>query len=87
MRIATMSTAEIKQEISGLDGNKTTANGDIPVKILKICSDIISPSLKSNYDNTIETNKFPNELKLAGVTPAHLENKPISIVPSVSQNF
>ena len=35
---APMSTAEIMQEISRLDKNKTTANGNIPVKILKICS-------------------------------------------------
>ena len=34
-------TTDIMQEISRLD--KTTANGDIPVKILKICSDITSP--------------------------------------------
>ena len=92
---ATMSTAEIMQEISRLDENKTTANGDIPVKILKICSDIISPSLKSVYDNTIETNKFSNELKLADVAPAHKKDDttrktiycPISIFLSVSKIF
>ena len=30
---APMSTAEIMQEISRLDENKTTANGDIPTKM------------------------------------------------------
>ena len=69
------------QEISRLDENKTTANGDIPVKILKICSDIISP--------------FPNGLKLADVKPALKKDdttkksnyRPISILPSVSKIF
>ena len=69
----------------------TNANGDIPV-ILKICSDIISPFLKNAYD---DTNKNPNGLKLADVTPAHKKDdttkktiyRPISIFPSVSNIF
>ena len=51
--------------------------------------------LKKRHDNTIETNKFPNKLKLADVTPAHKKDDttgktnyhPSSILPSVSKIF
>ena len=89
-----MSTTDIMQEISRLDENKTTANGDIPVKILKICFRYnLATFLKNAYDDTIKTSKFPNGLKLADITPAHKKDdttkktnfRPISLLPSVSK--
>ena len=91
----TTTTTDIMQEINKLDSNKTTAHGDIPVKILKICSDIVSPHLNDIYDNIVKLNEFPNSLKLADVTPAHKKDdttnktnyRPVSILPTISKIF
>ena len=78
----TMSTTDIMQEISRLEENKITANGDIPVKLLKICSDIIAPFLKNANDDTIKTSKFPSGLKLVDVIPAHKKDDATKKTPN-----
>ena len=57
---------EIKQIISDLKNGKTS---DIPIKVTKKCSNIISPILALHFNYLMENGKFPDELKLGKITP------------------
>ena len=90
-----MTATSIREEISNLDCNKTTAVDDIPAKVLKCCADMVSPYLERIYENSVSMNVFPNSLKLADITPAHKKEettkkdnyRPISILPTISKIF
>ncbi len=90
-----MTTTDIKEEIINLDSTKTTAINDIPVKILKICANILTPPLAKINENIINLNNFPTSLKQADITPAYKKGettnkdnyRPISILPNISKIF
>ena len=77
-----------------LDSSKKTS-GDIPIKILKVAAEEISPYLTHCYNMALNTGKFPDELKIADVIPVHKKDdwtdksnyRPISLLPSVSKIF
>ena len=67
----------------------------VPCKLLKLASSIIAPSLTKLFNSCIETETFPDEWKIAKVTPI-LKNgtksnpnnyRPISVLPIVSKLF
>ena len=83
---------EIKKIISELSSSKAS---DIPIRVLKACSDIISPLLFKFYNIFMLKAIFPNMLKVAQVTPINkkgdsqlLENyRPVSMLPIFGKIF
>ena len=48
---------------------KATLSNDIPIKIILQISEIFKDFLSNNFDSCLESRMFPDELKLAKVTP------------------
>ena len=62
--------SDILKETTALNIKKNGTFGNIPTKLLKEVSDICAPALNDIWNNEIITQKsFPNNLKLADVTP------------------
>ena len=67
----------------------------MPTKIIKNNSDIFSRFFQANFNNTIETSTFPEQLKYADVKPVFKKDsrtdkknyRPISILPNVSKTY
>ena len=78
-----------------LDANKASQNSDIPIKLLKENADIFSDFVCASFNSSINTSKFPENLKLADITPAYKKGKkdikgnyrPVSILPNLSKIF
>ena len=85
---------ETYQTIMELDNNKATS-GNIPTKTLKILSREICVPLTDCINSGISNGVFPDELKLADVTPIYKKSdpddkanyRPISILPSLSKVY
>ena len=60
--------------ILSLDGSKATPVGDIPVDILKYTVDIHLPFITKIINVSFENGHFPDELKLAEVSPIFKKN-------------
>ena len=59
----------VSEEIMNLDGCQATRIGDISVDILKSTVDIHLPFITNSINLSIENGCFPEELKLAEVSP------------------
>ena len=85
----------VREEIMNLDGSKDAPIGDISVDILKSTVDIHLPFITNSINLPIEKGCFPEELKLAEVSPIFKrkddlgkENyRPVSVLPHVSKVF
>jgi hypothetical protein len=82
--------------LRNLKANKYTGLDKIPVKILKLASDIIAPSLTFIFNLSLATGIYVDDWKHARVTPIYksedikkkCENyRPISILPIISKVF
>ena len=91
-----MSVIYLSKYTTALNNKKNGTFGNIPTKLLKEVSDICSPALNDIWNNEIITQKsFPNNLKLADVTPVFkkedaslLKNyRPVSVLPVVSKIY
>ena len=61
---------QLKKEVKSLDTKKATTSKNIPVKHLQDCLDVCSQTLHKIINESLTiNNKFPDELKLAEVTP------------------
>ena len=82
------------KEINNLNNTKASQDTDIPTKIIKENSEIFVDFLKNSFNNSVDTNEFPSEMKLANITPVHKKGsknfkenfRPISILPNVIKN-
>ena len=82
-------------EINNLNSKKATPKGNIPVKILKLNSDIITPALTECYNENIKNSTFLNELKNADISPVFKKKdrhdksnyRPVSILPLLLKPF
>ena len=89
-----VSSDDISKIINSIDSTKKTS-GAIPIKIAKLANKKISKDLANCLNECIKQNKFPNELKIAGITPIFKKEdpldktnyRPISILPTVSKIF
>ena len=85
-----MNEVEIIDIIKQIDHNKSS---DFSPKVLKHINHIISPVLKGLFNNCLRLGIFPNELKIAKVTPLFKSGnindmsnyRPISILPVLSK--
>ncbi|NRB81763.1 MAG: reverse transcriptase family protein, partial [Saccharospirillaceae bacterium] len=86
------STDEITEIINNFDNGKAS---DIPVKVIKNSAHILSPVLRRHFNCLMNEGIFPDELKIAKVTPIYkkddeqlMENyRPISTLPIFSKIF
>ena len=73
-----------------MDSTKKTS-GAIPIKIVKLANKKIFKDLANRMNECIKQKKFPNELKIADITPIFKKEdpldktkyRPISILPPV----
>ena len=70
-RFQPTSTEKLKKIIIGLDCNKSNINGSIPENVLKDACDTFIPYLTEIINSSFQNRNFPNELKLAEVTPVY----------------
>ena len=90
-----VSVKEVKKELMNLSSKKVTRKGDIPAKILKDSLSVYTKELTTIINNCLKDGLFPNELKLANVSPAfkkdddlNKENyRPVSIFSHMSKIF
>ena len=82
---------EVCRKLSNLKCNKTTGCDQMPAKVLKIVSRNLATPLASIINASINQSRFPQDLKLADVSPVSEKNdnlnkenyRPVSILPSV----
>ena len=85
----------IVNEVKSLNTKKAITSKNIPAKHLKETFDICSPTLNDIWYNAIIEGFFPNQLKLADITPTFkkgdatcAENyRPVSVLPVVSNIY
>ena len=85
---------DISKIINSMDSTKKTS-GAFPIKIVKLANKKICKHLANCINECIKQNKFPNELKIADITPIFKKEdpldktnyRPISILPTVSKIF
>ena len=67
LRALTVTT--VCELLSQLDEKKAMGLDGVPCKLLKLASSIIGPSLTEIFNSCIHTETFPDEWKIAKVTP------------------
>ena len=85
----------VSEEIMNLDGCQATRIGDISVDILKSTADIHLPFITNSIIFSIKKDCFPEELKLAEVSPIFKKKddldkenyRPVGVLPHVSKVF
>ena len=83
--------SDIEREIRNINPKKATTNNNIPPKILKKSFKVSAPVLNNLFNESIEKNEFPQNLKLADVTPVFKKKdpldktnyRPVSVLPVV----
>ena len=85
----------VLKALKTMKSNKATGPDGIPCRILKIAAEILSPSLTLLFNRSISTGIYPDDWKMARVTPIfkdgardNLSNyRPISIISAVAKVF
>ena len=91
----TVTEAEVKTIILNLNEKKSAVIGSIPCNILKETCDIHMPFLTKLINEAIRVGRFPDELKIAEVTPVFKKSdqlkkenyRPISILSHISKIY
>ena len=85
----------IKNEIKGLNPNKVATYNNIVPNIMRSSAKVTANTLQLLVNNAISNGKFPENLKLADVTPIFKKKDPLdktnyrlfSVLPAVSNIF
>ena len=87
---------DISQRINDLDPEKAGVENDIPAKILKGSTNIVSKNLAGIYNKSKTTYMYPSSLKCGTVIPIRKQDtqtllkkeyRPISLIPIVSKIY
>ena len=86
---------EMKKEIGNISRSKASPLYSIPAKVIKENSDFFANLLYNNFNNCVRDGSFPNNLKLADLTPGHKNGarqdktnyRPISILSTISKLY
>ena len=86
---------EIKRELNLINPRKVTKSNRIPHKLVKSTKNICSETLKIIFNNYLIEAEFPNELKLADITPTSTKEDPsraenyrlAKVLPSTAQKM
>ena len=89
------SLSDIEKELRSLNPNKAYTFKNIPSKILKESREYCSDILQKLFNKTLSNKEFPDELKLADVTPIYKKDdpnksknyRPVRVLPVVSEVF
>ena len=68
---------DIEKEISHINPKKATTNNSIPSRILKKSSKVLASVLQKLFNDLIEKSEFPQNLKLADITPVYKKHDPL----------
>ena len=87
--------SDVENELKNINPNKATTNNNIPPKILKQSSTVSSPVLHKLLNESFVSCIFPEDLKLADITPVFKKKdpleksnyRPISVLPVLSKLF
>ena len=85
---------DVRKEILGLRNDKK-GSGPFPTKILKLAVDEYVYALTDCFNEALNSNSFPDELKMADIIPIHKKGpttdkcnyRPISLLPTLSKVF
>ena len=85
-----ISKLDIDKEVQLINPKKASTSDSIPPKILKISSEVSADTLHNLFNDMLKTGNFPDNLKLADITPIfekknllHKVNYgPVSVLPS-----
>ena len=86
---------DISREINNLDKSKACQENDIPTKIIKENCDIFAEHLLADFNRSVNSNTFPDILKLADVRPIFKKEdrtdkcnyRPVSILSNISKIY
>ena len=86
---------EMKNYIKNLDSNKSTKSTSVPIKFIKLSSQIITPIVTKIFNHCIEQEIFPDNLKAAEIIPVYKKgdknqccnHRPISLLDPFSKIF
>ena len=89
------SKLDIDKKVQLINPKKPSTSDSIPSKILKISSEVSADTLHNLFNDMLKTGNFPDNLKLADITPVfkkknplHKVNyRPVSVLPSISKVF
>ena len=73
----TVEIGDIEKEINNINPKRTTTSNSIPPKILKKSSKVSARALHKLFNYSIEKSDFPQNLKLADITPVYEKNDPL----------
>ena len=68
---------DMEKEINNINPKKATTSNSIPPKILKKSSKVSARALHKLFNYSIEKSDFPQNLKLADITPVYEKNDPL----------
>ena len=73
----TVETGNIEKEINNINPKKATTSNSIPPNILKTSTKVSASVLPKLFNYSIEKSDFPQNLKLADITPVYKKNNPL----------
>ena len=73
----TVETGDIEKEINNINPKKATTSNSIPPNILKTYAKVSASVLHKLFNHSIEKSDFPQNLKLADITPVYKKNNPL----------
>ena len=92
--LSPVSNSDTLKVIKNLNESKSVS-GSIPTKIIKLAKFVCAPTLTSCFNHSLQSQKFPDSLKLADIIPVHKKNskhdkdnyRPVSLLPSTAKIY